>query len=316
MLRSIYVRIAAVGLALLLAGLLLGADTTYYWNLKGLHSAKASSMEAAQLKESFPGLMDMGTDRHGRQVLKGDIVSFTRLELNVGSATVEIVPSDRFSLEIAGKDLSRFTYSNQNGVCKIREEPEIFTWKVFSFSWREEGDHIKLSIPSGVTLSSADLTIASGQLDVRQVGSEAFSIDLASGEVNLSSITTGKLDLHCASGDIRTTDVTAQTLTVYVASGSLVGSGLHTQGMSVQLTSGDATLAGEFLGSNTMRVSSGTLTLRVAGNRQSYSVKTSVLSGSIIVDGQRNPGSMVDAQAANALDISITSGTARVEFGK
>jgi len=34
------------------------------------------------------------------------------------------------------------------------------------------------------------------------------------------------------------------------------------------------------------------------------------------VDGQRNPGSMINAQAAHSLDVSITSGTARVEFGK
>ena len=314
MFRSIYVRIAAVGLALFIAGLLLGADTTYYWDLKGLHSAKASAQEIET--KAFPGLTDMGTDKHHRQVLQGDIDSFTRLELNVASATVEITHSDRFSLEIASRDLSKFTYSNQNGLCKITEEPQLLTWKVFGISLVEEGDLIRLSVPRGVTLSSANVTVASGELTARQVSSETFSVDLASGEVNFENIATGTLDLRCASGDIRMADVSAKTLTVFVASGAVEGSGLHTQGMSVQLTSGDATLAGEFLGNNTLRVTSGMLTLRVAGSREDYNTKTSVLSGDIWVDGQHNPGSMINAQAPHSLDVSITSGTARVEFGK
>jgi len=311
--RSIYIRVGAVGLALIIIGLLLGADTTYYWDFKGLHSAKALAGTQSQASGELASLTDMGMDNAHRKVLQGDLMPYTRLDINVGSASVEIIPSDRWSLEIASRDLANISYTNQGGVCKIKQET-LFSWKVFSFSFWEESDHIKISIPRGTALSSISLAIGSGRLSAQQVHSETFALDLTSGNADLKNITAGDLQLHCASGDIRMADVAAQALGINIQSGRLDGLGLQSQSASLHLSSGSASLAGELLGSTELRIMSGTLTMSMAGKREDYSVVSSVASGSIWVDGQINPSSTTDAQALHSLDVSIASGMAKINF--
>ena len=48
----------------------------------------------------------MGTDDANRKVPRGDVNPFTRLEIGVGSVSVDIIPADRWSLEIASGDLA------------------------------------------------------------------------------------------------------------------------------------------------------------------------------------------------------------------
>lgn len=313
--RSVYTRLAIAGLVLMLAAFFMGADTTYYWNLSGLHSAKTSEQQEQSISGSLSALSNAGVDSHNRHILQGNMEPFDTLNLDVGSGRVEIIASDHYGVEIASKNFSNITCESEGGVLKLRQRWG-FVWKVFNVGMYGDEDSIKIFLPRDAKLKDAHLQLSSGKIIVEQLDSKAFDLELSSGSVDLHKIVTDALKIKCLSGDIRVTGATAQTAELSLSSGWIDTTDMHTQGASVSVASGTIKMAGKFLGETNIKVFSGNIVMQIDEQREVYSYQTSVTSGSIRIDGKQNPGSLFNAQAPNILDVHVTSGDVRINFTK
>jgi DUF4097 and DUF4098 domain-containing protein YvlB len=103
-------------------------------------------------------------------------------------------------------------------------------------------------------------------------------------------------------------------MNLQLTSGDLKATGIVSGGMTAHATSGTIRLEGRFTGENKISNVSGDIHLNAVGSIRDYSRSVSVLSGSVYVNGSKVSGNDTNPAVSNRLDISIISGTARIQF--
>lgn len=281
---------AILGAVLMIGGFVLGADTNIYIDENGFTTDSEDDYQ---------------------EISQRDTTEISQIEIDTASADIEIIPSDGYGFDLTGRSL---VYSFEDGKLKVDQKNSLFKWRLFGFY--NENESIKIYLPSGAYLENVNIESSSGRIKVTELNADAIYIDLVSGQTTMRSIEANTITAESTSGDIDISDAKADRFDFVLTSGHLTMSGIESDGFAAKLTSGGAGLEGDFRGSNIIEVTSGNVNMDITGRKNDYSRFISVVSGSVFIDGERGAGNDSNTGAHNSLEIDVTSGSVKINFGK
>jgi len=284
--------LALVGIFMTGAGFALGgAKKELYIDWEGIH-------------------LDEGTQN--LETIKTDLGEITALEIDADSSNIKIVPSETYGFKLNSySNSSWFEYTFENGRLEISQKHR-FLWSLFSLNFK--ADTIEIYLPKEAALKTTNIKVTSGNLNADGLRCDDIAVKMDSSSIAMSGIVSKNTNLSCTSGMIRLSDCSADRFDFNFTSSTLTATAIRSGEMRLNGISGSATIDGEIKGNTKIKVVSGSVTMNLLGNKEEYSFVSSVVSGSVFVDGKRGNESFTNPAAENALDIHVTSGTVRVNF--
>lgn len=283
---------AVIGAALMAAGYVLGAEMSVYIDFGGLH---------------------IGNEERGMQS-QPDIGKVTDIEIDVLSADIEIVPSDKFGFDISSRDNAPITYTLEGGRLKI-SQALMRSLRLVNLDFDFTNDTVTVYVPESEALNNVSIKTLSGTINIGELNCRRLEMSMASGNTKIYRAMAKELNVHSVSGDVALNQCEAENFGFVLASGKLTADGLQSNGLSVNLTSGDANISGRFNGSNSIKVLSGDVNMKIYGEEDDYNRTVSLVSGDVHINGTKSNASVRNS-ADNDLIIDITSGDVKIEFVK
>jgi len=330
---KVIIILIAAGLILSVIGLSLGASRTLYWSRAGVHVTDSRKVS---------------------HITEPDTGQFTGVYVEAGFSDVEFVHSDKYGIELYGKDMD-WSWSLENGILKIgyTSGPRIQVWNIDVMN--TERNYIKVFIPDNAGFetvniradsgdvkigdfkaTSVEITNSFGDLDFSDVTSDQLKIELNSGRFTGTNLNARNLIYNNSFGDGRFRSVSAEILTADSDSGDLhltgcvfgelnirssfgqiIADDLISSKTNVRNNSGDVRLSGEFTGETVVHSEFGNIDLTTSGVKEDYSFDISVRFGNIKFDGARlgDSASVTSgSKLANHLKITASSGDITVVF--
>ena len=245
-------------------------------------------------------------------------------------------------LEIVRGDTFCVTYQNipvdyrmevKDGKLILKDE----SVSVFVVGILTENPYLCLTIPEDVELSKLTVDNGSGKLVVMDVVTEALILDGGSGSMTAENIVAKNIFIDGASGSTKVRNVTAKESRFDMGSGSLTvkesvlgttkldsGSGscrfetVQAHNFSANSGSGRIVYEGELTGNCIFDSGSGSIRLDVVGAKEDYSIRASLGSGGLYVNGRKEgSGSYVsNKDGVNSLVFDTGSGRVSVNFSE
>jgi len=330
---KVIIILIAAGLILSVIGLSLGASRTLYWSRYGVNVAD---------------------NRKISHITQPDTGQFTGVYVEAGFSDVEFVRSDKYGIELYGKDMD-WSWSLENGILKIgyTSGPRIQVWNIDIMN--TERNYIKVFIPDNAGFETVYLKADSGDVKIGDFKANSVEVANSFGDVDISGVTSDQLkiglnssrftgtDLNAGNlvynnsfGDGRFKTVRAETFTADSDSGDLhitgcafgevnirssfgqiIADGLISSKTNVRNNSGDVRLSGEFTGETVIHSEFGNIDLATSGAKEDYSFDISVRFGNIRFDGERlgDSASVTSgSKLENHLKITASSGDITVDF--
>ncbi len=280
------------GAALLALGAATGADETVRLTLNGF-------VETEEAKT----------------VTGGEGLTFDRLNVTADSASVEIVPGDRYGYTLENVSEGRYAVRQVGSELTIEINGDVDV-ALFPFADLIDERRIRVIVttPGDAALDSLVAAVASGSLHIDRADARDMILAVASGNVTLDSARTSNAVISCASGRVDIDGIAADKMTVSIGSGRLSATGVDTDALTAQVVSGSLNLSGDLRGDTSVKVTSGNAALSFAAPIGEYRRSVSVTSGDVYVNGVKNPGNDTNSAAKNSLTASVTSGSLRLDF--
>jgi len=262
-----------------------------------------------------------------------DLGDVRDLDLRSGSYDLRIERGETFGVRIENTRRSKIEYTLENGKLKVFSSVK---WSFFlSVSWFAPAPTVTVYVPDGAELQTVylhttsgdmrqntplnakDLTIklTSGHMELDELTADTCTVTVTSGHLKGGFITAGTATLRTTSGELNLSELTARYADFHATSGNLKVAAVDTDGARITVTSGDLTLTGNLRNDTAIKATSGSITCNLAAPVNDYNRKATVTSGSLIVNGRRDNSTHTNADAVGSLDIRITSGTVRLNFG-
>ena len=283
-----------VGILLTATGLALGgAQKELYIDMAGIH-----------LNESLKTI----------ETVKTDIGEITELEISAASSNIKIIPSDTYGFKLNSYSNNNwFEYTFENGKLEVTQKHR-FSWNILNLMFNFKIDTIEIYLPKDAALKNTDIKVTSGNLNADGLDCDDISVKMTSSTISMKEIVSKTISLACISGTVTLSDCSADKFDFDFTSSQLTATGIQSKAMTLNGISGDATIDGQIQGNTKINVVSGAINLNISGSKENYAFASSVISGSVFVDGNRANGSFINAAAENTVDINVTSGTVRVNF--
>jgi len=285
--------VATIGIVLMISGFMFGAETNLYIDRGGLHMG-SSDLE---------------------HIVENNIGEINEIEIDMSSGNIEILPAGDYSFEIYRRDNSSISYSFSGGKLYVKQNLTL-SWRLFDFGLGHKTEKVIVYLPESALLRSADLKISSGRIDASSIDCQNLNLKISSGTAHINNVISNEATAKVSSGNVKISGIEAKNLQIEITSGSLKADDVKSQGFSARVSSGTVNLSGKFLGDSDVRVTSGTVNMEIDGAEKDYRRIFSVSSGSVYVNGKRNPGSDSNTGANNSLNVKVSSGTVRVNFSR
>lgn len=155
-----------------------------------------------------------------------------------------------------------------------------------------------IRLAAAVLSSRLDVATTSGRVELQEIRAEEVSTRMTSGSMNVDNCTSKHFVGRDKSGGFH-----ARRLSVE-------------QGIEFESTSGSIEVEGALGGQSRLACASGGIKVTTSLPKESYSYDVSTTTGSVRVDGQKLPGSMVNQNAPNRIIMSAVTGTLRLDFAR
>ncbi len=239
---------------------------------------------------------------------------FSSIEIQVGMADVEFIPSDRYGYEIDFEDNSALTHSIQNGKLKINESFKNGI-KIFNFNTDfSTKDSIKIYYPKNAEFDSIVINTGSGSIIAEELISSDFDLKLASGRANIDGGRFGDLNIALASGKVEMDNIFVDDAEIVTASGNVTADEFNSNNLKLTVTSGNVDIKGNLDGKSKVTVISGKVTLSTDRKESEYNRDVSITSGNLYVNNEKANSSTSFENARNNLSVKVTSGKVYLNF--
>lgn len=179
-----------LGIILTAAGRLMGGHAGFYIDQNGVHAAGNTEM-AEPIQDSM------------------DLKGFDSLEIHADYADVELILSDKFSVEYCLRGTSgKPVCEVKNGRFIFQESKRSHSFNMGFFTgtmgvvFHEPRYFVKVTIPKKTKLSEAVFDIESGDLAISSIQADTLKIDDEYGDVNLEQYDGKALDIRLESGNL------------------------------------------------------------------------------------------------------------------
>lgn len=179
-----------LGIILTAAGRLMGGHAGFYIDQNGVHAAGNTEM-AEPIQDSM------------------DLKGFDSLEIHADYADVELILSDKFSVEYCLRGTSgKPVCEVKNGRFIFQESKRSHSFNMGFFTgtmgvvFHEPRYFVKVTIPKKTKLSEAVFDIESGELAISSIQADTLKIDDEYGDVNLEQYDGKALDIRLESGNL------------------------------------------------------------------------------------------------------------------
>jgi len=247
--------------------------------------------------------------------INNDIGEITEIEIDMTTGNIEIAPSGDFGYEIYSRVNSSISHSVSGGKLYIKQN-ERLSWRIFSFGFYSRTEKVIVYLPVSAQLRTVDLKISSGKIDADTINCQTLNLKIASGTARVNNVRSSETIAKVSSGTVSLSGIEAEKLKIDITSGSLKANGIKSHGFSAHVASGTVNLSGEFLGDSDIGVTSGSVRMDIDGAEGDYRRFFSVNSGSVSVNGKRNPGNDSNTGANNSLNVKVSSGSVKVNFSR
>lgn len=213
-----------LGIALAIAGRLMGGYPGFYIDNTGIHT---TSSHSTPIKDSVK------------------LDKFNSMEIHADYSDVELVYSDKFAVEY------RIRGNSGNPVCEVRNNRLIFqeakpfrdyyigSFTFTSMTFYEPRYFIKVMIPKGTKLSEAVFDIETGDLDISSIKAETLKITDKYGDVSVGSCNLKTLDIQMESGTLALDTVDASQAVLCNTYGGIGISEAAGRSLMIQMESSD-----------------------------------------------------------------------------
>ena len=247
-----------------------------------------------------------------------------KLKIDVTVPVVEIVRADKFSLKLEQSKDARFDVDVAGETLYIKERAKSFgaVFKNF-FGVGKKSVRIRIGLPSlesltckavnggchivGFSMGRVTLETINGNMSLKGCDTEYISVRATSGDVLLIGGVHNAVSISSASGDVSIKNIKAKSLTVTDVSGDIVLENSRADSKAVcRSVGGDISAANMASDNIECKTISGNIDLKIAGEREEYSVRTGTLSGDV-----RAP---LGGEGSKAVTANTLSGNIRVSF--
>lgn len=209
----------------------------------------------------------------------------SEVEIEVSSASVQIVQGEEFKVEANDKALNIKQRGNE---LKITESgsplSHIFDAKIV------------LYIPSDVTLQKFELVSGAGTVNIKKIVADKLKLEVGAGEAYadyLEAVTSA--DIEVGAGKISVSDASLSNL-------------------SFEVGVGEGNLKGKLNGRSEIDVGIGELVLSVTLSISEYTVKAETGIGDFVIEDEKITGDRTIGEGANVIEVNGGIGSIVVDF--
>ncbi|ATP39883.1 hypothetical protein CSE16_07340 [Solibacillus sp. R5-41] len=218
-----------------------------------------------------------------------ELDKFTKINISNEHSDIEILPSDRFSLEISAFETSDVTYVVKADTLTVKsrnKNENAMTIGLGPF----KSPSIKIYVPKDVLLSNITVDSSFGDVNLQQLNYEQLNLDVRHGDISFNNIEAGYTEINNAFGDL--------TLHQF-SSDSLVIESEH----------GDIDVTGELNGKTTISSSFGDVGLRLLNKKSDLGFVLSTFFGDLTVN-DKDSGTKLSQlhEGNNQLEVSLSHG--------
>lgn len=251
---------------------------------------------------------------------------------------IAILPSTDGKCWVSYTDSELFTHeiSCSNGALRITSKQTgswtdylfvIYSGEVFIRIYLPENTYQQLdldttsgeiSIPSGFTFDSAQLSTTSGDIDCASDVLHTLNISTTSGDVAVADLSAGPMNISCTSGYVSLSDIHGESLTVGTTSGDMEVANASVDGsFALSSTSGDMKVSNLSCYSMDLSCTSGAVSLRqvFASTLSAESTSGDLELKDVTISGHTNLGTTSgDVDLDNVESATLTASTASGEI--
>ena len=251
------IAIAAVGVLLILIGLLGGAVKDYKKSLK------LQDFEAALSAKNI-----------------------YNLDVNVAIANVNIISSndvDEFKIIANGVTKKFIEYSTSNNTLKLRYNTKSWHQTLFIPGYMKNIGTIDIYIPADISLKDVKLKAKYGNLSVSYVSAEKIFIECGKKDNSIKNIKCNYTEINNKKGKVFGESINAENADLNLSGKKAVFSNFATNSL-IAINDGDLTLSGKINGDSSIKSDGGNVNISLYGDKSKYDFE--VIKGRVKVDGE------------------------------
>lgn len=229
-------RIIVIAVVLILLGALLtGGVYLFYDGLIGVYRSNGSWKTVAEVAE--------------RVDFTARIDDFSKMNINMNYARIEIVSGDEFILEYRGSTVDeKIEYEVANDTLTINgivEKGNNISLNFFSFGpYMTTENKIIITIPSQHKLEETIVKSKTSSMQISDVNSTIFTLESNHGNITVNNIDTEQAKISMSTGNLITNNISATNLTLQEEHGNITLSDVRVKEKTeVKISTGNVTIS-------------------------------------------------------------------------
>lgn len=224
-----------------------------------------------------------------------ELDSFKNINISNGHADIEILPSDRYALEVIAFETTDVTYVVKDNTLTVKSNNIKDKAMTIGFG-PFRSPSIKIYVPRDASLSHITIDSSFGDVDLKNMKYEQFNLNMSYGDVSFKNIHSGQTEITNAFGDMSFQQF---------SSGRLV----------VNSEYGDIDIEGELKGKTTINSSFGDVELQLRNNQSELGLNLSTSFGDLTVNDKEYGTKLSQLHdGKNQLEISLSQGDLDLSF--
>lgn len=170
-----------------------------------------------------------------------ELEPFTNLNVSIGYGDVEIVPSNRFALEINANETSDITHEVKGDTLTINSDKtggNTISIGIQSF----QSPSIKLHVPKDTVLSNITLHASLGDVSFRQVSYKKLNLLIDYGDITFENVVANQTEITNSLGDVSLKNFSSKKLVLDSEKGDVAIEGILNGKTNITASLGDVTL--------------------------------------------------------------------------
>ncbi|MGL4372405.1 MAG: DUF4097 family beta strand repeat-containing protein, partial [Turicibacter sp.] len=172
--------------------------------------------------------------------LNEELPDFTSIELNSGLNRVEIIPSDKFGIEVKyNEDQDDMSYQVVDGVLKINQaQQNQMLSMMIDLNFMSETSYMKVFVPANTELTSVVVAAPHSDFLMQDIKSQKVLLTCNYGDIELNRVDSHKIEINSNSSDLIMNEINSNEFIVNNEYGDVRIHKLKVDNMSFKLNSG------------------------------------------------------------------------------
>lgn len=229
------------------------------------------------------------------------------------SCKINIVKGDELKVDVVDVP-ETYRLECRNGQITIKDEKKNGFINFSFFSDLLENSVVTITVPEDFVAKLIKIDSGSGKVRLLDVSCQKLVIDSGSGSVEIQNLETEQTDLDTGSGSVQISDSALGSVNMDSGSGRVTMTRVTAENMDVQSGSGKIDYIGVLSGNCRFESGSGSITMKLTGREEDYSISVESGSGGCYLNGKKVKDGTYGRGTSGKLLFDSGSGRITVEF--